>query len=404
MARHNSRFINIEKTFEVWREIGIRLRKAHIHNMDAIEILKANKHRDMVIYADPPYPKDSLSSHDIYLHDVSNEYHEELAIALSEHPGPVAVSGYRSPTMDKLYTDWYRVDSEPLNVTGNTSQDDKPKRVESLWLNPRTSTGAKSTDMNILTIGAVSEDVVVASETGFAKVRIGGVATIVAQELKRNGHNPVLYAPIADDMRAKRIVAMLEDVGIRYHSPVTMDKSCFYHCSTKYGDIENEIYHFPNFNDDIIDVKRLEPFIRNADLVVVETTLDPSLLNKVASEHKKVVIVVSHEREAHKLNYVHSHVFGITMNVPEMWKLGYDHYEALAENLDADHVMLTHGSAGWRCGDIRRPAVDAPENSDFNGAGDSAAAGFVNWACNKGDLVESVESYITNRLKFSANE
>ena len=69
------------------------------------------------------------------LKNISDDYQVELANTLYEHPGPVAVSGYRSPLMDKWYDGWKRIDHIPKLVTGDGSCNKKPKRIESLWVN-----------------------------------------------------------------------------------------------------------------------------------------------------------------------------------------------------------------------------------------------------------------------------
>ena len=67
LRMHSEIFLDIERAFHIWTKIGHRLRRAHIHNMDALEILSKVKHSDMVIYADPPYASDAISSENIYL-------------------------------------------------------------------------------------------------------------------------------------------------------------------------------------------------------------------------------------------------------------------------------------------------------------------------------------------------
>lgn len=78
----------------------------------------------------------------MYPHEMSRERHRELAGLLRSFPGMVALSGYRCPDYDEWFGDWERHDREVrcsmswVGGTGSTKGLPRPRRVESLWLNP----------------------------------------------------------------------------------------------------------------------------------------------------------------------------------------------------------------------------------------------------------------------------
>lgn len=63
---------------------------------------------DWLIYADPPYMKETRRSVRIYRHELSNGEHERLLIALKKLRCPVIISGYDSPLYRRLLGDWNR--------------------------------------------------------------------------------------------------------------------------------------------------------------------------------------------------------------------------------------------------------------------------------------------------------
>ena len=86
-----------------------------------------------LIYADPPYLKTTRSNANGYRYETSLKLHQTLFAALETVKGYCVVSGYRSPLYADLYEQagWQRVDRPVLANNGG-------KRVESLWLSPRT--------------------------------------------------------------------------------------------------------------------------------------------------------------------------------------------------------------------------------------------------------------------------
>lgn len=113
----------------VWAVVD-RLKDVHIECRDFREVLPYYADQgDAVVYVDPPYVAETLSSDRFYLHDLSDADHLELLDLLDAHAGPVLLSGYRSELYEGRLANWRRVDSGIKVYRG-------AERVESLWLNP----------------------------------------------------------------------------------------------------------------------------------------------------------------------------------------------------------------------------------------------------------------------------
>lgn len=123
-----------------------RLRGVVIENRPALNVIKQYDSPEALHYVDPPYPFSTRNGRwagNAYRYEMGDDDHQELAKALHQVEGMVIVSGYRCDLYDELYYDWQRVDRD-------TYADGAQKRIESLWLSPRTEqTRSKKTDKRI---------------------------------------------------------------------------------------------------------------------------------------------------------------------------------------------------------------------------------------------------------------
>lgn len=124
-------------SFEKWSSkintIADRLLGVQLDNRSANDAIRRYDNIGALIYFDPPYLPETRSNGDTYRLEVSNDFHVETAELLRNAAGYVVVSGYACPLYTELYEahGWYRVDKEAQTNSGS-------KRVESLWLSPRT--------------------------------------------------------------------------------------------------------------------------------------------------------------------------------------------------------------------------------------------------------------------------
>jgi DNA adenine methylase len=106
-----------------------RLRDAQIENRPALDVILAHNGPECLIYADPPYIRDTRTAHhDAYAHEMTDADHEALLRALRSHTGPVLLSGYDHEMYRDMLLDW-RIEQK------NTTAECAVKRTESLWIN-----------------------------------------------------------------------------------------------------------------------------------------------------------------------------------------------------------------------------------------------------------------------------
>jgi DNA adenine methylase len=124
-------------------EIVQRLQRVQIENAPAHEMILRYDSPDTLFYCDPPYPHEARGDSKAYGYEMTDAEHEQLARVLHTVRGAVALSGYRCALMDRLYTDWHRVDADTRLCNSS-----KGERTESLWTNydPATAPFPKTVD------------------------------------------------------------------------------------------------------------------------------------------------------------------------------------------------------------------------------------------------------------------
>lgn len=105
-----------------------RLKMAQIECRPALELIEKYRQPGVLIYADPPYPRKTVSRR-MYKHMMTDADHEKLLNALDNHPGPVLLSGYACPLYDEWLKHWIRKTKRAIAELGR-------EREEVLWLNP----------------------------------------------------------------------------------------------------------------------------------------------------------------------------------------------------------------------------------------------------------------------------
>lgn len=123
--------VNIDNTH--LEEIASRLKGVQIENKSYGEIVQMYDHPNNLFFFDPPYVQSERSSPNTYAIEWTDDDHTEAADILRQAAGYVVVSGYACSLYTELYENhgWQRVDKEAQTNSGG-------KRIESLWLSPRT--------------------------------------------------------------------------------------------------------------------------------------------------------------------------------------------------------------------------------------------------------------------------
>ena len=134
-----TRWLNSQDRLEAFGEL---FRRVQVECLDFAEVIRRYAGQDVLIYADPPYYPNTRVDAKVYACELPPERHGELADLLNAFPGMAAISGYRCPEYDGWYAGWERHDwNVPCSISkiGGTKDwkgMDRPRRTESLWLNP----------------------------------------------------------------------------------------------------------------------------------------------------------------------------------------------------------------------------------------------------------------------------
>jgi DNA adenine methylase len=110
-------------------EIAQRLLRVQIENAPALEVIERYDSKETLFYCDPPYVHDARGDAHAYAFEMTDADHRDLAEALRNVEGKVALSGYHCDLMDELYGDWTTV--EYTKRAHSVKQD----RTEVLWVN-----------------------------------------------------------------------------------------------------------------------------------------------------------------------------------------------------------------------------------------------------------------------------
>jgi len=115
---------------ETIRTVADRLLDAQIENRPALDVINHNNGPDILIYADPPYVKQTRTLNgDQYRYEMTDDDHIQLLNALKTHKGMVILSGYSCDLYRDLLPDW-RMESIGTNAERGTP------RIECIWMNP----------------------------------------------------------------------------------------------------------------------------------------------------------------------------------------------------------------------------------------------------------------------------
>lgn len=118
-----------------------RLQGVIIENRDALVIIRKFDLPDTLFFIDPPYMHStrSVRGNGNYKHEMTDDHHSKLLALLNEVDGMVVLSGYDNELYRDALVGWDRYQANSrISAQRGTSV-----RVETLWLNPKCSTGHK---------------------------------------------------------------------------------------------------------------------------------------------------------------------------------------------------------------------------------------------------------------------
>lgn len=108
--------------------VAERLKRAQIENRPANELIKKYNSHNCLIYADPPYLMETRRGA-IYSHEMGDRAeHIEMLGLLTQHKGPVILSGYDNDLYNTALSGWH---TETMSDRANSGE----LRIEKLWMN-----------------------------------------------------------------------------------------------------------------------------------------------------------------------------------------------------------------------------------------------------------------------------
>jgi len=136
-------------TVEMLPEVVERLRRVQIENQDFRVLMKRYCTPNSFCYCDPPYILETRRG-TTYAHEMTDDDHRDLVELLLTLPGKFMLSGYRHKIYKPLEeAGWKRLDFETVchaagrtrstGILGKGAALRMQKRVESVWLDPKTA-------------------------------------------------------------------------------------------------------------------------------------------------------------------------------------------------------------------------------------------------------------------------
>jgi DNA adenine methylase len=119
---------------DVLASVAQRLQGVFIENRPALQVMQQHDHRDTLHFVDPPYLSQTRdrAGTPYYRHEMSDEEHVQLLVALKALRGMVVLCGYPSEMFDTHLTGWTR-HTKDSRIAGNRGT---KMRQEVVWLNP----------------------------------------------------------------------------------------------------------------------------------------------------------------------------------------------------------------------------------------------------------------------------
>jgi DNA adenine methylase len=101
---------------------------------DAIDLIKEYNHDDVLMYLDPPYPRESRNKNKLYRYEYKTDDHLRLIESISTSKAHVIISSYSNELYNSALNNWHCENIISTDEAGNNKQ-------ETIWRNYRINTG-----------------------------------------------------------------------------------------------------------------------------------------------------------------------------------------------------------------------------------------------------------------------
>ena len=244
--------------------------------------------------------------------------------------------------------------------------------------------------IRVLVIGNAIPETVRRNATGAgpATIRIGGVGAITAQELHRTGLDTSLLTTISDDAPGQTAQNLLCQQPYAVHTAPAAGTVGYTVVLTTAGEPQELDAVYPTIRWDEISAAAIS-LIPQYDWVAADCNLDAAALREIARRTPAGRLVINGtapDRCDRILSTADYPKAAVTLNRSEaaiLYNLTQTaHPDELARQINAQHLLITHDADGWLLASpsgivSRHPAVPAPPDTDFIGAGDAATAGLL---------------------------
>lgn len=126
--------IKTASQIRLWRDkakavdnVSERFKTVALENLDCLDLIERCNYRDVLLYLDPPYPKDVRShTRNEYNHEMDEEGHRRLLDLITGLDAMVVLSGYPGSLYDELPWQSYTTQARTINASF---------RTEKIWVN-----------------------------------------------------------------------------------------------------------------------------------------------------------------------------------------------------------------------------------------------------------------------------
>jgi DNA adenine methylase len=112
-----------------------RLKRVLILNRPALDVIRGQDGPQTLFYLDPPYLAETRTAPEVYAHEMTEQDHAKLLVALTNIKGKFLLSGYRSNLYDEQarVCGWHRTDFDIANHSAGGKT--KRRMTECVWTN-----------------------------------------------------------------------------------------------------------------------------------------------------------------------------------------------------------------------------------------------------------------------------
>jgi hypothetical protein len=262
-----------------------------------------------------------------------------------------------------------------------------------------------------LVIGTAINETVIHQETGRARHGLGGVAATMAMALAEAGNHVTLITAVGAGQHGEEARRLLGDAPYR---AVVLDRKYaagYARIPTMQGEQKRAEGRWPRISGLEETVLREAP---GCAAVLMDCNLNEDEMNPILSANPETLTLVNGTTTRRCLTLSRTtHIWksAVTLNRQEARNLMQGPVPAgseqeLPRRLNAECVLVTRGAGGWdlhgwpdREAVSTRPAVPAPERTDFIGCGDHAAAGLAHALVHGQGIAQTVNEFITRKLQ-----